>query len=156
MLCREPSIPARRQGIFSPSSPPTDVNQRGSTPLTEDHSAARCALSISFIEPWTHQASKTNLLGEAPDPAVSRSLSSETQVTAQTPPAFIYHTNADTTVPVENAIAYFLALRKSGVPAEIHVFREGRHGTGLSMGDPALSEWPRLLANWLRVSGFAK
>ncbi len=108
---------------------------------------------ISFIEPWTHQGSKTALLGESPDPAVARSLSSETQVTAQTPPAFIYHTTADTTVPVENAVAYFLALRKAGVPAEMHVFEQGRHGSGLGSGDPALSEWPRLLANWLRVSG---
>ena len=111
---------------------------------------------ISFIEPWTHQGSKTALLGDAPDPAFARSLSSETQVTAATPPAFIYHTNADTIVPVENAVAYFLALRKAGVPAEMHVFKEGRHGTGLGMTDPALSEWPTLLANWLRVSGFLR
>jgi acetyl esterase/lipase len=85
-----------------------------------------------------------------------RSPSSEAQVTAGTPPAFIYHTNADTTVPVENAVAYVLALRTAGVPAEMHVFKEGRHGTGLGMTDPALSEWPTLLANWLRVSGFLK
>ena len=81
---------------------------------------------ISFIEPWTHQGSKTALLGDAPDAALARSLSSETQVTATTPPAFIYHTTADTTVPVENAVAYFLALRKAGVPAEMHIFKEGR------------------------------
>jgi acetyl esterase/lipase len=111
---------------------------------------------ISFVEPWTHQGSKTNLLGENADAALARSLSSETQVTAQTPPAFIYHTTADATVPVENAIAYYLALRKAGVPAEIHVFRNGAHGSGLGQQDPALAEWPRLLANWLRVSGFVK
>jgi acetyl esterase/lipase len=111
---------------------------------------------ISFVEPFTHQGSKTNLLGENPDPALARSLSSETQVTATTPPAFIYHTNADTVVPVENAVAYFLALRRAGVPAEMHVFRNGPHGTGLAQQDPALAEWPRLLANWLRVSGFLK
>jgi len=111
---------------------------------------------ISFVEPWTHQGSKTNLLGEHPDPALARSLSSETQVTASTPPAFIYQTNADTVVPAENAVAYFLALRKAGVPAELHVFRNGGHGTGLAQPDPALAEWPRLLANWLRVSGFLK
>ena len=111
---------------------------------------------ISLVEPWTHQGSKTNLLGDRPDPGLARSLSSETQVTAATPPAFIYHTNADTTVPVENAVAYFLALRKAGVPAEMHVFKEGRHGTGLGLTDPALAEWPKLLANWLRVSGFLK
>jgi acetyl esterase/lipase len=111
---------------------------------------------ISFVESWTHQGSKTNLLGEHPDPALARSLSSETQVSAATPPTFIYHTNADTVVPVENAVAYFLALRKAGVAAEMHVFRNGPHGTGLAQQDPALAEWPRLLANWLRVSGFAK
>ena len=111
---------------------------------------------ISFIEPFTHQGSKTNLLGEHPEPALARSLSSETQVTASTPPTFIYHTNADTVVPVENAVAYFLALRTAGVPAEMHVFRNGAHGSGLAQQDPALAEWPRLLANWLRVSGWIK
>jgi acetyl esterase/lipase len=111
---------------------------------------------ISFVEPWAHQGSKTNLLGEHPDPALARSLSSETQVTASTPPAFIYHTNADTVVPVENAVAYFLALRKAGVTGEMHVFKEGRHGTGLGMQDAALAEWPRLLSNWLKASGFLK
>jgi acetyl esterase/lipase len=111
---------------------------------------------ISFVEAWTHQGSKTSLLGDNPDPALARSLSSELQVTDKTPPTFIYHTNADTVVPVENSVAYFLALRKAGVPAELHVFKEGRHGTGLGMQDPALSEWPTLLANWLRVSGFLK
>ena len=54
---------------------------------------------ISLIEPWTHQGSKTNLLGDAPDPQLARSLSSDTQVTPTTPPTFIYHTNADTGRP---------------------------------------------------------
>jgi acetyl esterase/lipase len=111
---------------------------------------------ISMVEPFAHQQSKTNLLGASADPALARSLSSETQVTASTPPAFLYHTTADTVVPVENTVAYFLALRKAGVPAEMHVFRNGPHGTGLAQQDPALAEWPRLLANWLRVSGFLK
>ena len=111
---------------------------------------------ISLVEPWTHQGSKTNLLGDAPDPALARSLSSETQVTASTPPTFIYHTTADTVVPVENAVAYFLALRRAGVPGEMHIFRDGAHGSGLGQQDRALAEWPRLLANWLRAGGFAK
>ena len=111
---------------------------------------------ISLTESWTHQGSKTNLLGEAPDAALARRLSSETQVTSATPPTFIYHTNADTVVPVENSVAYFLALRKAGVAAEFHVFKDGAHGTGLGQQDPALAEWPTLLANWLRASGFLK
>jgi acetyl esterase/lipase len=111
---------------------------------------------ISLVEPWTHQLSKTNLLGESPDPALARSLSSETQVTPTTPPTFIFHTTTDATVPVENAVAYYLALRKAGVSAELHVFKEGRHGIGLAMQDPVLSEWPKLLSNWLRLSGLMK
>jgi len=111
---------------------------------------------ISLVEPWTHQGSKTNLLGENPDSTLARSLSTDTQVGPATPPAFIYQTNADTTVPAENAVTYFLALRRAGVPAELHVFKDGRHGTGLGLTDPALSEWPKLLANWLRASGFLK
>jgi acetyl esterase/lipase len=111
---------------------------------------------ISLVETWTHQGSKTNLLGDAPDPQLARSLSSDTQVTAATPPTFIYHTNADTAVPVENSVSYYLALRKAGVPAELHVFKDGPHGTGLGQQDPALAVWPTLLANWLRASGFLK
>ena len=118
--------------------------------------AVLCYPVISFVEPFTHQGSRANLLGENPDAALARSLSSETQVTAATPPTFLFHTNADATVPVENSVAYFIALRKAGVPAELHIFKEGRHGVGLAMQDPALAEWSRLLANWLRVSGLVK
>jgi acetyl esterase/lipase len=111
---------------------------------------------ITFVEPFTHQGSRTNLLGDHPDEGLARSLSSETQVTASTPPTFLFHTNADTVVPVENAVAYFLALRKAGVPAEMHVFKDGPHGVGLPMADAALAEWPTLLSNWLKASGFLK
>lgn len=111
---------------------------------------------ITLTEAWTHQGSKTNLLGEKPDPQLARSLSTETRVTADTPPTFLFHTNADTTVPVENSVSYFLALRKAGVPAEMHIFKDGAHGAGMPMQDPALSEWPKVLANWLRASGFLK
>jgi len=109
---------------------------------------------ITLTAPWTHQGSKTNLLGEKPDPAVALHLSTETQVNADTPPTFLFHTNADTAVPVENSVYYFLALRKAGVPAELHIFKDGAHGVGMPMQDLALSEWPKVLANWLRASGF--
>jgi acetyl esterase/lipase len=111
---------------------------------------------ITFQEAWTHQGSKNNLLGPSPDPALVRNLSNETQVTAQTPQTFIFQTSADTVVPAENAVSYYLALRKAGVLAELHVFRDGPHGVGLGMMDPALSEWPTLLKNWLRSTGVIK
>jgi acetyl esterase/lipase len=80
-------------------------------------------------------------------------MSSELQVTHDTPPTFLLSTNADTTVPAENSIAFYLALRKAGVPAEIHVFEPGIHGVRLAAGDPVLGEWPVLLRNWLRQRG---
>ena len=111
---------------------------------------------ISLIEPWTHQGSKSNLLGASPDPALATSLSGERAVTKDTPPTFIFQTNADTTVPAENSVYYYLALRKAGVPAEMHIFEKGPHGVGLANDDAALSEWSKLMANWLRVHGVVR
>ena len=111
---------------------------------------------ISMTEPWTHQGSKNNLLGTNPDPQLAQSLSGEQSVTNQTPPTFIFQTNADTTVPAENSVYYYLALRKARVPAEMHIFEKGPHGVGLANDDPALSEWSKLLANWLRGRGIIK
>ena len=109
---------------------------------------------ISLSETWTHQGSRTMLLGEKADNDLARRLSTDTLVTSQTPPTFLFHTNADTAVPVENSVHYFLALRKAGVPAEMHIFKDGAHGAGMPMNDTALSEWPKVLANWMRASGF--
>ena len=111
---------------------------------------------ISMVEPWTHGGSKQNLLGENPDPAVAQRLSGERVVTKDTSPTFIFQTNQDTTVPAENSLYYFLALRKAGVTAEMHVFETGGHGVGLANDDPFLAPWSTLLANWLRLRGFTK
>jgi len=111
---------------------------------------------ISMTEPWTHQGSKNNLLGTNPDPELARRLSGELAVTKEAPPTFLFHTNADMTVPAENTVYYYLALRKAGIPAEMHIFEKGSHGVGLANDDPALSEWSKLLANWLRGRGVLK
>ena len=111
---------------------------------------------ISMTESWTHQGSKNNLLGNNPDPELAKNLSGEQAVTGETPPTFVFQTNADTTVPAENSVYYYLALRKAGVPAEMHIFEKGPHGVGLANDDPALSEWSKLLANWLRNRGVVR
>jgi acetyl esterase/lipase len=111
---------------------------------------------ISMVAPWTHAGSKTNLLGDAPDESVARTLSGELAVTKDTPQTFIFHTADDPVVPVENSLHYFLALRHAGVPAEMHVFEKGPHGVGLANDNPALSPWSTLLANWLRNRGLIK
>jgi acetyl esterase/lipase len=74
-------------------------------------------------------------------------------VTKDTPPTFMYHTFTDKTVPVEQALGFYQALLRAGVPAEMHIFASGPHGTGLGKGDPALDKWPSLLEEWLRAQG---
>ena len=111
---------------------------------------------ISMTAPWTHLGSKTNLLGDHPDPELARRLSGEVSVTRDTPPTFIFQTNEDRTVPAENSLHYFLALRQAAVPAEMHVFEKGPHGVGLANDDPSLAPWSTLLANWLRRRTFIK
>jgi acetyl esterase/lipase len=104
-------------------------------------------------EQYVHKGSRENLLGAQPDPKLVQSLSNELQVTAQTPPVFLFHTNEDTAVPPENSVLFYMALRRAGVPVEMHIFEPGRHGLGLAQAVPALAPWPSLLENWFRTRG---
>jgi acetyl esterase/lipase len=79
--------------------------------------------------------------------------SPDQHVSAQTPPSFIYHTTDDELVPVEASMKYYRALRRAGVPVEMHLFGHGRHGSGLGLGDASLDLWPALLESWLRSRG---
>jgi acetyl esterase/lipase len=108
---------------------------------------------ITMQGPYAHSGSVKNLLGNHPDPKLQEELSNELHVTPQTPPTFLFTTSEDKTVPAENSVDFYLALHKAGVPAELHVFEKGPHGVGLDLSDPALGEWPALLANWLRERG---
>jgi len=108
---------------------------------------------ISLVEPYAHAGSRRMLLGPDPDSALVRRLSSETQVTADTPPTFLVHTGQDETVPAENSVAFYRALRAAGVPAELHLYEEGTHGFGLAPTDPVLSSWTDRWADWARERG---
>lgn len=109
---------------------------------------------ITMQGDYTHRGSRTNLLGESPDAAQIWMMSSEARVTPQTPPAFLVHTTDDAGVPVENSLAMYSALRRAGVPVELHVFETGRHGFGLAPDNPVLSTWPELAERWMRAHGW--
>jgi acetyl esterase/lipase len=111
------------------------------------------AYPVITMTGFTHGGSRRNLLGESPDPNLVALLSNETQVTAQTPPAFLFHTTDDAGVPVENSVQFYLALRKAGVPAEMHLYEHGRHGVGLALSDPVLGSWGERLEDWMRLRG---
>jgi acetyl esterase/lipase len=109
---------------------------------------------ITMRDSITHAGSRLNLLGREPSPELVRLLSNETQVTARTPPAFLVHTFDDRTVPVQNSLLFYEAMRAAGVPAELHVFDHGPHGFGLAPANPVLSAWPGLAELWMRRHGW--
>jgi acetyl esterase/lipase len=108
---------------------------------------------ITFQEPYLHRGSRDSLLGKNADPELVRSLSNELQVTKDTPPTFLFHTSDDAVVPVQNSLMFYEALRAAHVDAEMHIFEHGPHGVGLARDKPELSQWPDLLAHWLRARG---
>ena len=108
---------------------------------------------ISLVESYTHSRSKENLLGSNPDKQLMENLSNEKQVTPETPPTFLVHTDQDKKVPAENSIYFYLALRKASVPAELHIYQQGPHGFGLGQKYGAVSSWPERCAEWMKGQG---
>ncbi len=108
---------------------------------------------------FTHQGSKENLLGKNPSPELVRKLSNELQVTKDTPPCFIWGTDEDKTVPIENSLMFAEALRKAGVPFALHIYQKGGHGLGLGSHtyDPSKwLPWTHDCIYWLKIQGFVK
>lgn len=110
----------------------------------------------------THHGSRDNLLGKNPSPELIQLLSNELHVTKDTPPCFLYHSAADAAVPVENSLMFAEALRRAGVPFDLHIYEKGRHGTGLGFIPydkyvrGKLHPWTRDCEYWLKERGFAK
>ena len=105
---------------------------------------------ISFTEEFRHSGSRAALLGEDPDPELVRYYSNEHQVTADTPPAILIHSGDDEGVPVQNSLAYYQALLKKGITAEMHVYPYGGHGYSLAIGRGHLATWPDRVLEWIR------
>jgi acetyl esterase/lipase len=110
---------------------------------------------ITMKDPYVHAGSRRQLLGPNPTAELIQHLSTEDQVTKDTPPAFLVATTADKTVPVENSIRFYEALHHAGVTgAELHLYERGPHGFGLKPGYGPTSDWPRLGEQWLRLHGW--
>jgi acetyl esterase/lipase len=107
---------------------------------------------------YTHQGSKINLLGRNPPPELVKYLSSELQVTPDTPPCFIWQTFEDRTVSVENSLLFAEALRKNHVPFDLHIYQKGPHGQGLGDKPPFAHPlpWAGDCLFWLKAQGFVR
>ena len=118
--------------------------------------AILCYAVITMGE-FTHAGSRENLLGKTPDPKLVDLLSNEKQVTKDCPPCFVWHTVEDAAVPVEISIDFARALRKAGVPFELHLYEKGGHGMGLAGAPDSehLHPWTMELLRWLREHNWA-
>ncbi len=88
-------------------------------------------------------------LGENPPQELIDSYASHKLVTDKAPPTFIFQTDEDGAVPAENAVAFYLGLRKAKVPAEMHIYRVGNHGLGLAKTVIGTETWPELCRLWM-------
>ncbi|AIQ48382.1 esterase [Paenibacillus sp. FSL R7-0273] len=115
-----------------------------------------CYPVISMTDEVTHEGSRENLLGANPPGELIRLLSGELQVTPDSPPAFLWHTAEDAAVPVENSLLLASALRRSGIPFDLHVYAHGEHGLGLAEEEPHTRSWTNACASWLQMNGYTK
>jgi acetyl esterase/lipase len=111
---------------------------------------------ITMAASSTHIGSLHNLLGERPEPKLVENLSNEKQVTSDSPPSFLVASSADAVVPAENSVLFYLALRQAKVPAELHIYEQGKHGFGMAQNDPIVGTWTKHCADWLRLRGLIK
>lgn len=105
---------------------------------------------------YRHDGSRNNLLGDNPPLDMKELMSSHLQITKDTPPAFLWHTSCDATVPVENSLMYANALSKVQVLFEMHIYPIGHHGLGLAPELAHVAQWSESCHRWLDLLGFIK
>lgn len=108
---------------------------------------------------YAHSGSFEQLAGQ--ERTAQQAFSLEELVNADTPPVFLWHTQDDAEVPVENSLLFEAALRRAGVPHELHLFPHGVHGLALAdaetsdplkgrLPDRHVARWHALCAEWLK------
>lgn len=115
--------------------------------------AVLCYPVICFSKPYCHTGSRSSLIGSNASRELVDSLSSELQVSAHTPPTFVFHSQDDKSVDPRNSIEFYLACLAHGVPAEMHLFPSGGHGYGMGNRGTSESQWPDLCARWMAHIG---
>jgi acetyl esterase/lipase len=130
-----------------------DVYKEREDNLVDQFSARPQRLILGYpvisLEKYAHQGSVNALLGENPDPKMLEQLSNHQRVSADAPPAFLFHTADDSAVPVQNSLMYANACVKHNVPVDLHVFSQGSHGVGMAKGNRELEIWTENLISWL-------
>jgi acetyl esterase/lipase len=108
---------------------------------------------ISMQDEIAHKGSKKYLLGENANSDLVEKYSMDKQVNNNTPKTFIAHATDDKSVPVENSINYYLALKQHQVPVEMHIYENGGHGFGIGV-EGTSAYWTKACEKWLFANGF--
>ncbi|WMD22980.1 alpha/beta hydrolase [Achromobacter seleniivolatilans] len=109
---------------------------------------------LTFMPPFDHTHARREIVGEHPSAEQSAAYSVDHLVTAQMPPVFLAQAQDDPISPVDNSTLMFSALRKVGVPTEMHIFPEGKHGWGLGQPGTRVHAWPGLFSDWAVFNRF--
>lgn len=140
----------------------TNYDKKVYTPVdANDVSSARPDFMILAYGPHSSNARKFLLNPEQKpvDPPQKQELYDEyptdQQVTKDTPPAFLMHTDVDNKVDPRNSVRFYMAMKAAGLPAELHIFKDGPHGVAIrnTKGLP-VAIWTTLAEDWLRSSKF--
>ena len=109
---------------------------------------------ITMEDGYVHKGSREALLGASPKPELVELMSLEKHARKDMPPVFLAATEADQSVPVENTLMLYQALRRAGVPAEMHVYARGSHGDSLDPQYGTTALWPLRCEEWMRANGW--
>ena len=110
-------------------------------------------LSLSAAEWDAKRGSKKFVVPHPTNADRHLGLNPEIPVTRETPPTFLLQAENDHVDNVDDSLAYYIALRKAGVPVEMHLYAEGGHAFGLRRTKFPITGWPQLLETWLRTIG---
>ncbi|WP_233741973.1 alpha/beta hydrolase [Halpernia frigidisoli] len=108
---------------------------------------------ISMDEKIAHLGSRKALLGENPSEHLVLKFSADKNVNFSTPITFLAHATDDKSVPVENSVSYYLALKEKNIPAEMHLYEKGGHGFGLG-NTSSNKTWTKQCELWLESNNF--
>ena len=106
-------------------------------------------LSLSAAEWDANQGTKKFVVHHPPTADKDLWLNPEVPVTSHTPPTFLLQAEDDHEDSVYDSLAYYIALTKAGVPAEMHLYARGGHAFGLRHTKSAITDWPQLVDRWL-------
>ena len=109
-----------------------------------------CYPVIDLCSDFAHKGSGEELFGTEENTPLRQEYCLQNAVSENTPPAFIWHTATDATVPVENAIAFAKAMWAKNRTCELHIYPDGPHGLNIARRCPTADSWVELAVNFLK------